>query len=228
MKTVAIIPALNEEKHIAEVVKVTKRYADKVWVVDGNSKDRTAELARGAGAKVTYSEKRGLGSGLRRGLNMAMRDKPDVLILLDGDGQHNPAEIPSLLAPIQNGLSDVVAGNRRVLRGMPPYRVLGNGILSAFANFHSKKQFADSMVGFWAIRREALPKLTEPGWGVYTELLLKCRSNGHRLSSVPIQPIYHADYRENSTLPPWKLGVKLLWFILKWRIRTEVLRRGSR
>ena len=225
MKIVAVIPCLNEAKHIGLVVRYTKPYVNEVFVADGGSTDDTVRIATAEGASVrSFIKAKGLGDNLIRALNLVAygRNKADIIVLLDGDGQHNPCEIPDLLKPILENQADVVMGNRMVQRGMPPYRIFGNGILTAFANFKSKKQFADSMVGFWAIKREALPRLTEPGWGVYTELLIKCRSNGHRLTSVPIQPIYHDWYSDNSTLPPINLGVRLLWFILKWRWKCEV------
>jgi glycosyltransferase involved in cell wall biosynthesis len=223
MKTIAVIPCLNEQRHIVAVVKGALKYVDTVLVMDGESQDGTAELARRAGAKV-YRGKLGLGANLKRGLNFATSYKPDVIVLLDGDGQHNPDLIPNLLKPIQDGMADVVMGNRKAIKGFPPYRIFGNGVLTAFANWHSRVQFADSMVGFWALTTEAVPALTESGWGIYTEMLMKVRSNGHRIVSVGIEPIYHPNYEDNSTLPAFNLGIRLLYFILKWRLKCEIFK----
>jgi glycosyltransferase involved in cell wall biosynthesis len=218
MKILTLIPCLNEEKHIAEVIQKARRYSDMVVVCDGGSKDNTRNVAQRSGAKVHVNYKaQGLGDNLRYGLGNLYLYDPDVIILLDGDGQHNPDEIPSLLKPILNNDADVVVGNRTSVKGMPPYRLFGNGVLSAVMNFRAKQQFKDAMTGFWAIRYDAIPQLTERGWGIYIELLIKARANGHRLTSVPITPIYHKEYSENSTETPLKLGLILLWSIIKWR-----------
>jgi glycosyltransferase involved in cell wall biosynthesis len=221
----AVIPCLNEGKFIGSVVRHTRQYVDVVLVTDGGSTDNTVYEARVAGAKVHAENVVGLGRNLRKGLNIALngRNKPAIIVLLDGDGQHKASDIPGLLAPILEGKADVVLGNRTVVKGMPPYRLFGNGILSAFANFKSKTQLPDAMVGFWALRVEAIPKLTDNGWGVYIELLMKVRSNGYRLASVPIQPIYHEKLEDNSMERPFKQGLKLLWAIIKWRFICEVL-----
>jgi glycosyltransferase involved in cell wall biosynthesis len=226
IKILTLIPCLNEEKHIAEVVQKARRYSDIVCVADGGSEDGTCIQARIAGANIylNYLAK-GLGDNLRSGLNKAIqKHEPDIIILLDGDGQHNPDEIPNLLRPILNNQADVVVGNRISVKGMPPYRLFGNGILSAVMNFRARQQFKDAMTGFWAIKTDAIPGLTEHGWGIYVELLIKARANGHRLTSVPITPIYHKDYSENSTETPFRLGLILLWSIIKWRFKCEVLK----
>lgn len=225
MKTLALIPTLNEEKYISAVVAGARKHVDTVVVSDGGSYDKTCHLAKDKGAKVYSSMSIGLGDNLIKGLNKVLKgkDRPHVIVLLDGDGQHNPDEIPELLRPILEGQADIVMGNRMKVQGMPPYRIFGNGILSAFVNYRAKCQLKDSMVGFLAIKSNAIPRLTEKGWGVYIELLIKARSNGHRLASVFITPIYHPDYQDNSTLPPFKLGIRLLWYILKWRFKVEVL-----
>jgi glycosyltransferase involved in cell wall biosynthesis len=225
----AVIPCLNEDRFIGSVVRKTRQYVDHVLVTDGGSIDHTVYEAKIAGAKVHTDKVIGLGRNLRKGLNIALngRSRPDIVVLLDGDGQHKPSDIPLLLAPIIDGRADVVLGNRTMVKGMPPYRLFGNGILSAFANFRSKVQLPDAMVGFWALKAEAVPNLTEPGWGVYIELLVKIRYNGFRLTSVPIQPIYHEELSDNSAEKPLKQGLKLLWAITKWRIICEVLHRGK-
>lgn len=220
----AIIPCLNEGKFIGRVVAETLKYVDDVLVSDGGSSDDTVEQAKDSAARVHVKTVTGLGRNLRKGLNIALngRSKPVIIVLMDGDGQHKPSDIPSLVKPILQGRADVVMGNRLFVKGMPPYRLLGNGVLSAFANFRSRVQSPDSMVGFWAMKASAVPRLTENGWGIYIELLIKVRSNGHRLLSVPVSPVYHERYGDNSTERPFKMGFLLLWSIIKWRIKVEV------
>jgi glycosyltransferase involved in cell wall biosynthesis len=95
-KTIAAIPAYNEEKHIEEIVSKTLHYVDQVIVVDDGSDDRTGERARGAGATVIkHQQNRGYGGALKSCLEMGRKHEADVLVLLDADGQHLPDEINS-------------------------------------------------------------------------------------------------------------------------------------
>jgi glycosyltransferase involved in cell wall biosynthesis len=204
-------------------VKSTRNYVDSVLVCDGGSTDKTAELATKAGAWV-HVGKLGLGNNLRGGLKAASDLKADVIVLLDGDGQHNPKDIPLLLEHIVKHDADIVVGNRFINPDMPGYRQFGNGLLSSVFNLGSHQKCPDAMSGFWAIRANAIPQLKENGWGIYVELLEKARTNGFRLMCCPIHTIYHSSYKDNSTLSPSTLGVILLWSILKWRLKCEVLR----
>ena len=108
---------------------------------------------------------------------------------------------------------------------MPSYRRFGNRILTAVCNIGSGFRPPDAVTGYWAIRVNKLPKLTEPKWGVAVELLIKGRSNGCRMAVVEVASIYHGNYKDNSSTSPVKLGLQLLWAIIKWRFKCEVLRR---
>ena len=222
MKTIAVIPALNEEKHIEAVVKEAKKHVDMVVVSDGCSQDKTRNIAYDAGASVICGQP-GYGNCIRRGLLWAQRLGTDVIVLLDSDGQHNPAEIPRILAPIIEQKTDIVMGCRG--DGMPSYRRFGNRLLTLACNTGSSFKPYDAVTGYWAIRANKLPKLTEPKWGMAVELLIKGRSNGCRMATVGVQAIYHDNYAENSHTTPIKLGLQVLWAIIKWRFKCEVLRR---
>lgn len=223
MTTVAVIPCLNEEKHIADVVTKTKQYADVVLVTDGGSTDKSVELAALAGASVyvgNTNKKRGYGANLRAGIIRAQRiNKVRVIAILDGDGQHDPNDLPSLLSPIYAGQADATMGCRAGQDGMPAYRRFGNQVLSLACNIGSPVKCPDAVTGFWAIRRDAIPQLIETQWGICIELLVKLRASGKRIKSVPVRPIYHKNYKDNSTLPPVKLAWLLMLAIMKWRWR---------
>lgn len=222
MKTIGVIPALNEEKHIEAVVKEAKKHIDVVVVSDGLSRDRTRDIAYGAGASVICGQP-GYGNCIRRGLWWAQTLGADVMVLLDSDGQHNPAEIPRMLEPIKEQRADIVMGCRGA--GMPAYRRFGNRLLTLACNTGSNFKPYDAVTGYWAIRANKLPKLTEPKWGMAIELLIKGRSNGCRMATVKVASIYHGSYKENSSTSPVKLGLVLLWAIIKWRFICEILRR---
>src|SRR3990172_7595583 len=102
LKTLAVIPCYNESSHIGKVVTKAKKYVDLVVVADAQSTDSTRRIARkcGADAVIVTGKPVGPGDTTWQGIKWAMRElRPDVIVLLDGDGQHDPAEIPVVLAP---------------------------------------------------------------------------------------------------------------------------------
>ncbi len=114
--TVAVIPAYNEEKTIGEILEKVKLFVNKIIVVNDGSKDKTAEMAGQCGVQViNHIINRGLGAALRTGFSAAARENADIIITLDADGQHNPEDIPKLIAPIKNNEADAVIGSRFIL-----------------------------------------------------------------------------------------------------------------
>lgn len=221
MRTIAVIPALNEQKHIARVVRKTKQYGDHVIVVDGGSTDLTVAEAAGSGAEILYSNK-GYGRQIKGGLLYARELGADIVVMLDGDGQHNPRDIPVMLKLLNDGKADVVMGCR--VGNMPKYRRFGNRILTWLCNAGANFKPYDALTGYWALYADKIPYLTEKHWGIAIELLVKSRSDSCRMAAVNVDSIYHDDYADNSSSSPLKLGLNLLWYILKWRLKCEVLR----
>ncbi|AKB16441.1 glycosyltransferase family 2 protein [Methanosarcina thermophila] len=153
-----VLPAYNEEVSIGSIVLLTSQYADNVIVVDDGSSDRTAEVAGKAGAEVVRHEtNRGKGAALKTGFTAAADLGADVIVTMDSDGQHNPAEIPRLVAPILKGEADMVNGSR-YLNGLdkntPAYRRVGQTILDGVTNLNSGLRITDSQSGFSTILRE--------------------------------------------------------------------------
>jgi glycosyltransferase involved in cell wall biosynthesis len=104
----AIIPAYNESESIGKIISETSKHVSSVIVVDDGSKDNTAEVAVSMNAKVVRNKyNTGKGAALKRGLIECLKYNPDIVVTLDGDGQHDPAEIPKLLEPVEkNKLRD--------------------------------------------------------------------------------------------------------------------------
>jgi len=112
-KVTAVIPALNEQDTILEVLKGIKPYVDEVVVVDDGSTDRTAEIARAEQVTVLSNGKNlGYEQSIDRGFKLAAQNGATVLLTFDGDGQHNPEDIPKIVEPILRGESDIVVGAR--------------------------------------------------------------------------------------------------------------------
>jgi glycosyltransferase involved in cell wall biosynthesis len=159
---VAVIPSFNEERFIASVVIKARHYADHVIVVDDGSTDRTAELAGLAGARVvSLPQNMGKAEALNAGFRAARDLDPDVVVCLDGDAQHEPAEIPDLVGPILEGEADVVIGSRFLDKQseIPGWRQVGQHTLTAFTNLMSGVKTTDSQSGFRAFSPRAIQAL---------------------------------------------------------------------
>lgn len=193
--TVAIIPAWNEERTIADVVRSVLSYAT-VVVVDDGSTDRTGKLAQAAGALVIrHRINRGLGAALGTGFAAARRLGADLAFTFDGDGQHAAKDIPRVLAPIVNGSADVVIGSRFFGIGhMPGKRRLANriGNLVTFVLFDV--HVTDSQSGFRAFSRAALEKIqiATDGMEVSSEIIAEIHDKKLRVREVPITALYTA------------------------------------
>jgi len=187
-----IIPAYNEEKTVAGIVRQAKKYADKVVVVDDASKDKTANNARLAGAEVIrHARNAGLGSAIRTGLKYALRAKADIAITLDADGQHDPEDIPKFLKKISEGY-DFVLGERS-LHAYPFRKKLGNFLLTHATNFVSGTELRDTESGFRAFSRKALQsiQLKAERYEIAVEIIFEVGRNNLRACNVKINsPVY--------------------------------------
>jgi len=168
----ALLPAYNEEISIGSVVLRTKQYADRVIVIDDGSSDRTAEVAALAGAEVLrHVENLGKGAALKTGF--ASLNGDGVIVTMDTDGQHNPSDIPRLVAPILAGQADMVNGSRYLngnKKDTPFYRRLGQKVLDAATNINmdSSHSVTDSQSGFrafaWQTRERRSGKAARDNW----------------------------------------------------------------
>lgn len=189
---VAIIPAYNEEDTISGIVRQTKKYVNRVIVVDDASKDNTAKNARAAGAAVVRHVKNsGLGSAIRSGLSYALKSRADIAITLDADGQHDPRDIPRFLKKISEGY-DFVLGERS-LHAYPFRKKLGNFFLTHATNFVSGTDLKDTESGFRAFSRAALQamQLKAERYEIAVEIVFEVGRNNLRACNVKINsPVY--------------------------------------
>lgn len=195
-QVLAAIPAHNEAATIGSVVLTAQDYCDQVLVVDDGSTDATATVARQAGAMVfEQSTNGGKGAAVKKIFTFAREYDIDRVVLLDGDWQHDPAEIPTLLDPLEADAADVVIGSRYLDGGTgetPRYRRAGQQVLDLITYLSSGKQVTDSQSGYRAFNRAAIEALdvTEPGFGVETEMVRSVADNGLTVEEVPIAVNY--------------------------------------
>jgi len=186
-----IVPAYNEEKTISWVVEESRGFG-KVIVIDDCSKDDTAVLAKKAGALVIrHSHNQGLGSSLRTGFRKALMMKADIIITIDGDGQHDPREIPRFISAISNGY-DFVLGERD-LRKYPLTKKFGNFFLNMATNFISGTNLKDTESGFRAFKRATLKKLYLKArkYEIAVEIIFEVGRNSLKTKNIAIKsPIY--------------------------------------
>jgi glycosyltransferase involved in cell wall biosynthesis len=155
MKLITIIPAYNEENAIMNVVKCSMQYSD-VMVVDDGSSDDTYTQAKNSGAEVIKHEKnRGKGAAIKSGLNKALNEGYDAFILIDGDGQHDPVNIPLFSSFI--GEYGLVMGSRFIKgnpKNMPLSRRLSNKVTTKLIKYVTGYNLTDSQNGFRAFSKE--------------------------------------------------------------------------
>ena len=203
MNAVAIVPAFNEARSIADVVTGLHGIVSHVLIVDDGSTDQTAARARAAGAEVlTRGRNTGKGSAIRAGLAHVMTRPFTHVLLLDGDMQHRPREASRLLDAAHRTGADLVLGERAFSREeMPAARYHANRIGSRVLSWFVGAPVQDTQCGFRVCRLEALRDLPlrARGYEIETEMLVKLRRRGARLASVPITAVYAA---ERSKLRP--------------------------
>lgn len=202
MIIVAIL-CFNEEGTIGPMVLQSKTFCDKVVVVNDGSRDQSAEVAKLAGAEVVaHDHNRGYGAAIATALRVGCEENCDVLITMDGDGQHDPCEIPLLAWPIIEGRADVVIGSRFLFPNQekPPfYRSLGQFILTQTTNAMSGCHISDSQCGYRAISAKALRliNLKEQGFGSSSELQFEIAKHHLRVAEVPVSILYPRPRKRN-------------------------------
>ena len=190
------IPCYNTEKHVARVVAGAKKHARTVVVIDDGSIDSTAEQAKLSGAEVfTHVSNTGYGGALKSCFRVANCFKPDILVIIDGDGQHEPEEIPRLLDSITGKKADLVIGSRFLMNAnfVPGYRVFGIRVINFLWNFGAKEKVTDSQSGFRAYAKNVYENMivNERGMSASIEILERVRKNRFKIEEVPITCNYN-------------------------------------
>ena len=216
---VAIIPAYNEEKALADVVGKTLEHVDEVIVVDDGSSDKTSEVAIGAGARVIkHSVNLGKGEALKSGFKAIGDDS--IIITIDGDGQHNPSEIPALVRPIVEDGADLVNGSRYMNgpeENTPTYRRVGQKVLDIATNISAGTKVTDSQSGFRAFSPQSknVFRFKDTGFGIESEMLVDAAESGLKIVEIPITVRYDLD---GSTKDPITHGVGVLFNVAKDKV----------
>ena len=206
-----VIPARNEASRISQTVRLARRYADEVIVVDDGSTDGTAFVAEKAGARVI---RRATGQGYITAIRRGFRDaQGEVVVTLDADGEHCPKDIPRLVAPILSGEADLVLGARAHIPRLS----------ERFLNWLTRlrvKEVHDTGTGFRALRRDLALQLQLYGRCICGISVLEPVALGARVVEVPIE-LSHTDKPRRIA---W-FHLLQVWYVLRWLVKAR--RRSS-
>lgn len=187
-----VIPAKDEEGCIGEIIEKCRKYTDNILVVDGNSRDRTREIAGELGARVVTDPGKGKGSGIRTSADHVA--DTDIVVFIDADGSHDPDDIPRLIKPIQEGTADHVTGSRLIggsselHGGFDEFmRLTGSSFITFCINHHFKVRLSDSQNGFRAIRGAVFKDLglEENITTIEQEMIIKTLKKNYIMAEIP-------------------------------------------
>jgi len=216
MKVIAVIPAYNAEKSIAEVVRRTKKFVSEVVVVDDGSSDNTLREALYAGANaIKLPQNKGKANAVREGIK-AIKEC-DAVVFLDADLQHLPEEIPLLVDEIEKG-ADICIGSR-FLKGSPANMPPGNKFSNWFARNLIKRvagvKITDPQSGFRAVRWSKLKELElrAEGYAIEHVMILEAAKKGFKFAEAPVSSIYG---KEKSHISVVKDTLRVAYYVARF------------
>jgi len=239
-KTIAVvIPAYNEEKLIGKVLKAIPTFVDHIVVVDDASRDRTGEVVKAHQKEdsriiyIPHTKNEGVGGAIITGYKWARDKEIDISVVMAGDAQMDPKDLPKLLDPVVEGEVDFSKGNRlftgKAWRVIPKARYLGNAILSFLTKIASGYwHVADSQSGYGAVTLEVLKTLDldriYKRYGMPNDFLVRLNVYRFRVRDVPVNPIYGIG--ERSGIKIYKVVFTLSFLLLKlflWRLKEKYI-----
>lgn len=194
-RILVLIPCYREAEHIATVVQGLPSADADILVVDDGSPDQTAEIARNAGATViVHPRNQGKGAAMVTGLSYAREHDYDAVVLMDGDGQHLPQEVPRFIDAFRQTGADVIVGSRMAdTKTMPFIRLLTNRFMSWLLSRKIGQRISDTQCGFRLLSRAAIPCALETesvGFAADSELLLRAHRAGLTIAETAVSTVY--------------------------------------
>lgn len=193
-------------------------------MVDDGSDDHTTGVAEAAGARVVrHRENRGKGEALRTGFRIALEERREATVTLDADGQHDPGEIPRLLARWRETGAELAVGTRD-FSAMPLSRRLANTLGRTVLRWATGRDLPDNQSGFRVVGRRLmnsmLERAREPGFGFEVEMIAECHRRGWRIAWVPISTVYAGEASHISPVAHVARFLRLAWRIRRSRRQT--------
>ena len=233
----AVVPAFNEEKQISVVIEKMPDFIDAIVIIDDASSDRTSEVVKDfmrLSERITlirHERNQGVGGAIATGYKWARDNDYDAAVVMAGDGQMDPVELPRLLNPVVNNRADYSKGNRlftgEAYKKIPRLRYLGNAFLSLLTKIASGYwHVADSQSGYTVINKKALHLIDWDDmykrYGQPNDLLIRLNIYNLRIADIPIEPVYNVG--EVSKLKVKNVIFTLSWLLFKmflWRLKEK-------
>ena len=217
MKIFIVVPAFNEARRIGGVLSGLKKTKLPVVVIDDGSSDRTFEIVKKY--KVTALRHKinlGKGSAMKTGAEAAFSMGADAVIFMDSDGQHKIEDLPQFVKALKTGKYDIVFGSRNLGMGMPLERYIGNKLASVLVNVLFGIYVSDLISGYRALTRKAFEKINweSTGYGVETEMAVKCARLGLKHCEVPVATVYYDKFKGVSIID----AIGIFFDVFRWRI----------
>lgn len=235
-----VVPAYNEEKFIAQVLNTIPPFVDRIYAVNDASTDHTLEAIHSIAKQngkitvVNRGRRGGVGAAIVSGHKMAYKDEMDVVAVMAGDGQMDPAILPKILDPVVEGKAAYAKGNRLSIpqykKKMSAWRAFGNFLLTCLTRVASGYwHISDPQNGYTAISRGALQGLDldkiEKGFAFENDMLVRLNVAGARVIDIP-HPAKYGHERSKIKYP--RFIIKTSWLLLKdflWRLWVEYMKR---
>jgi glycosyltransferase involved in cell wall biosynthesis len=237
-----VVPAYNEEKLIGRVIETMPDFVDRIYVVDDCSRDATCDRVSSYLDKPSMNGRlelirrpvnQGVGAVIVVGYRKAAAEDMDVVAVMAGDAQMDPAELEQVVEPVIENRADYVKGNRlftgEAWQMIPRHRYLGNGFLSLLTKIASGYwHIADSQTGYTAISKETIRLLPleklYSRYGYPNHMLVMLNIFGQRVQDVPVRPVYNIG--EKSGIRLWRVAPRITWLLLKsflWRMMEKYI-----
>ncbi|MFA6082424.1 MAG: glycosyltransferase family 2 protein [Patescibacteria group bacterium] len=222
MKIAVVIPAYNESKHIKALLEQMPQFINGhelcAIVVDDGSKDDTSRHAKSVKGVTVLRHVTNLGKGAaaKTGCDAACKMKADVIVLMDGDGQHRVNDIPKMVAPVLESRSALVIGSRPRCKAMPMTMRFANWSLSFLSQMLFNIHVRDTQSGFRAFPAEIYPQIRwrSSDYGMETEMLILSTYRRIPCHEVEIDTIYLDNFKGTTVVD----GLRILRTLLKWRL----------
>ncbi|UCG54685.1 MAG: glycosyltransferase family 2 protein [Dehalococcoidia bacterium] len=235
-----VVPAYNEEKFIATVIGRIPEYIDLIYLIDDASMDNTGEVASKLAANnqekvrvIRREQNGGVGRAITIGYKSCLEDNIDIAVVMAGDNQMDPAQLPRLLDPILESKADYTVGDRlsnlKHMKGMSYWRRLGNLILRWLTRIAAWNfSLSDPQNGFTAVTSQMLLRLDleniYPRYGYCNDVLVKLAAARARIMQIPMPAVYG---KEKSKIRYWHYIPSVSWLLFRdflWRIKISLLR----
>jgi glycosyltransferase involved in cell wall biosynthesis len=234
-----VVPAYNESKQISKVIETMPDFIDAVIIIDDASTDKTVEIVKNyeqQNEKITliqHDKNQGVGGAIATGYKWARDNDFDMAVVMAGDGQMDPVDLPILLDPVAEDRADYSKGNRlftgEAYTKIPRIRYIGNAFLSLLTKIASGYwHVADSQSGYTVINKRALHLIDwehmYKRYGQPNDLLTRLNVYNLRVADIPIEPVYNVG--ETSGLKIKKVIFTISWLLLKmflWRLKEKYI-----